>query len=352
VPANGQGGGMVRYVVEIAAALNRRSDVELSVVASQAAQPFFVDLLSSQQQVRALPRVPVLGRSLLERYTDRVLQGGSYDVVHGTKHLVPKRSAAARVLTVHDMLLFDRPADFGFAKRTLLRRPYRQSLAEADLLLCVSEATRARVVAQQEEVRTRTAVVPLAVSGDLLEATPQPIPALTGKTFALTVGDASFRKNLPLLVDCWDEVDAHVPGAVLAVAGPPSWAGSRHGEAFDRLVGQGKVLPLGRVPDSALRWCYENAAVALCPSLQEGFGLPAAEALAFRTPLITSTDPALCEVTGRQALHLAGDRPELWVRAIADALANGRREGPLYTARTWDEVAHETVRAVRHHAVK
>lgn len=348
VPADGHGGGMVRYVVELAAALNRRRDVQLSVLASQAAQPFFQDLLSSKKQVHVLPNLPILGRSVLERYTSQVERGGPYDVLHGTKHLLPYRSSAgARIMTVHDMVLFDRPQDFGVAKRVLLRAPYAKSLAEADLLMCVSEATRARVSAQFAAVQEHIVVIPLAVSAALMSIPPEPVPALRDKVFAVVVGDASYRKNLPLLVDCWDQVCARIPAAVLAVVGPPSWAGSDHGASFDRLVREGKVLSLGSVPDSVLRWCYENAAVALCPSLLEGFGLPAAEALAFRTPVITSTDPALCEVSLELALHLPGDRPDLWVGAISGALAHGRHQGPPYEARTWDEVAHESVTAVR-----
>lgn len=346
VPADGQGGGMVRYVVELASALSRREDVELSVLAGRSAVPFFTDLLSSHQRVHALPRMPTVGNALIERYLVRNA-GGPYDVVQGAKHLVPRRSPAMRVLTVHDMVLFDRPQDFGPAKRTLLRRPYLASIVDADAIICVSEATRARLVAQLPMTRHRITVVPNAVSTGLLRAVPLAVPALDGRVFAVVVGDASHRKNLPLLVDCWDRVCERVPEAVLAIAGPPDWAGSSHGESFARLKAEGKIVALGSIPDEALRWCYEHAAVALCPSLLEGFGLPAVEALAFQAPLITSTDPALTEVSGNRALHLPGDRAEPWVDAISAALAGGRSSTASYQVRTWDEVAEETVNAIR-----
>lgn len=346
VPADGQGGGMVRYVVELASALSRREDVELLVLTAPAAVPFFSDLLSSPQRVHALPKAPTVGNALIERYFVRSA-GGPFDVVQGAKHLVPRRSPAMRVLTVHDMVLYDRPQDFGPVKRTLLRRPYLASIADADVIICVSEATRERLVSQLPLTRPRTTVVPNAVSTTLLGSVPCTIPALVGKAFAIVVGDASQRKNLPLLVDCWDRVCERVPEAVLAIAGPPDWAGSSHGESFARLTAEGKVVALGSIPDEALRWCYEQAAVALCPSLLEGFGLPAVEALAFQAPLITSTDAALTEVSGDRALHLPGDRAEPWVDAISAALAGGRRPTAPFPVRTWDEVAEETVDAIR-----
>lgn len=348
VPAGGAGGGMVRYTVEVAAALHRRDDVSLSVAASADAVPYFTDLLGDPARVHAVPTLPTVARSVLERHTRLVERGGPHDVVHGTKHLLPRATSALRLLTVHDMVMVDRPQDFGLLKRRLLTGPYLASVRGAHVLVCVSAATRARLLEEVPGVGGRARVVPLAVSSDLLRARPRAVPALAGRRFAVVVGDASLRKNLGLLVDCWDEVRARVPDAVLAVAGPPSWAASDHGEAFERLAAAGAVLPLGRVPDEELRWCYEHAAVALCPSLLEGFGLPAVEALAFGAPLVTSTDPALVEASGDAALHLPPDDPRAWVVAVSAALERGRPASPPpRPVRTWDEVAAGTVAAAR-----
>jgi len=155
------------------------------------------------------------------------------------------------------------------------------------------------LLARLPELSERSAVVPLAVSQALLSAEPRPVPSLLGRRFALVVGDASARKNLPLLVNSWDRITS----------------------------------------------------VALCPSRLEGFGLPAAEALAFGAPLITSTDAALCEVSGDRGQHLDPDASNLWVDAVAKALDAPRAQPPLRAAdhsrRTWDEVADETVGVVR-----
>lgn len=347
VPEAGRGGGMVRYVVELAGALGRRDDVHLTVTSAPAASPFFTDLLGADS-VRTVASMPTFARSLMDRYAGPLLEaGGPQDVVHGAKHLVPVRSRALRLLTVHDMLPFDRPQDFGRSKRLLLRQPYLASLRSAEALVCVSEATRARLGRQLPEAAARADVVPLAVSSALRTAVPEEVPELLGRAFAIVVGDSSPRKNVALVVDCWEEVVARVPGAVLALAGPPAWAASSHGSAFRRLQASGHVVVLGRTSDERLRWCYENAAVALCPSRLEGFGLPAVEATAFGAPLITSTDAALVEVSGDRALHLDPDAPRDWADAIVRTWAAGRRPLGTPTARSWDEVADETVAAVR-----
>ncbi len=64
-----------------------------------------------------------------------------------------------------------------------------------------------------------------------------------------------------------------------------------------------------------LRWCYENCVVVLSPSLAEGFGLPAVEALDLGAPLVTSLDPALVEVSGDAAEHLPADDVAGWAEA-------------------------------------
>lgn len=352
VGPDGQGGGIVRYTTQLAGALERRDDVELHVLAGEAG-PWFGTWMAPER-VHAAPRLPRTAAALVERLGGGPLARGGMDVVQGTKHLLPLRrrtGGATSVLTVHDMILLDRPQDFDRAKRTLLRRPYLSSLRQADVLASVSRATAGHLARWVPSAPARTAVVPLATSPTLLGAVPEPIPQLRGRPFALVVGDPSPRKNLPLLVDAWPQVVDQVPDAVLVVVGPDSWGETVHGRRFAELVEAGSLLRLTGLPDAPLRWCYEQAAVVLCPSLAEGFGLPALEGLDLGAPVVTSLDAALVEATGDLALHLPGDDPRPWVAATVEALRRGRAAhdaaAPERSPRTWDDVAAETVAAVR-----
>lgn len=349
VPADGQRGGMVRYVVELARELHAHDEVDLSVLTVPAAAPFFTDLLGRRDRVLTLPALPTAARSVLERSgVGAAALRQPFDVVHGTKHLVPRVARGRRVLTVHDLLAMDRPQDFSSLKRRALVGPYRASVRDSDVLLCVSAATRARLLADQPSVAGRAAVVPLAMSSSLRGAVPRQVDALVDRRFALVVGDASPRKNLGLVVDAWEQVVARDPEARLAVIGPRGWGVDDRGTRFERLVEQGAVVPLGHVEDDVLRWCYEHARVVACPSLLEGFGLPSIEALHFGAPLITSTDAALVEASGDAARHLPPDAPQLWVQALGEAVARPRPGTAAGWSRTWADVADETVRAVRH----
>ncbi len=339
---------MVRYVVELARELAARPDIDLSVLTTRPSRTFFSDLLGCGQRVWTVPALPTAARSLLERpgYGVPAFRAG-FDVVHGTKHLLPVAGRGRRVLTVHDMLPMDRPQDFPWLKRKALVGPYRSSVRSADVLLCVSEATRTRLLIDEPSLASKSVVVPLAMSGSLGRADAKPVPALVGRRFALVVGDASPRKNLSRVVQAWEAVVARDPEAVLVMVGPQGWGVDERGKQFDRLVARGVVIPLGQVSDDILRWCYEQARVVAFPSLLEGFGLPSVEALHFGAPLITSTDSALVEASGEAALHLSPNDTTAWAEALAQAVRRPRSSAAEESNRSWSHVAEGTVRAVR-----
>jgi glycosyltransferase involved in cell wall biosynthesis len=345
VPRSGAGGGMVRYTVELAGALARRADVDLHLLATAEGAGFFREHLPTAR-VHDAPGLPVAARSLLERAgAIPALRRGGFDVVHGTKHLLPWRGPArVALLTAHDMLPLDRPGDFPLAKRVLLRRPYLRSAREADVVVCVSDATRRRLLHYVPSIGPKARVVPLAVSAGLTDATPEPVPRLAGERFAMVVGDASLRKNLRLAVDTWPRVRAALPGARLAVVGPKDWGRTNRGSAWEEQVTDGHIVALGHVTDGQLRWCYENTGVVLCPSVLEGFGLPVVEARRFGAPVVTSTDPALVEASGPHANPVPVHDQDAWVEAVVTRLRGERL--PIGPARSWDDVAEETVRAV------
>ncbi|WP_166487259.1 glycosyltransferase family 4 protein [Geodermatophilus obscurus] len=347
VPPGIRGGGIVRYTVELARALVRRDDVELHLLASPAAAGSLADLVGGPERIVTLPAVPEAVIPAFERLALGRRLGSRFDVVQGTKHLLPRGVRARTALTVHDLLLFDRPQDFPLPKRLLLARPYAASLRQADSLVCVSTATRDRLVRWDPELAPRATVAPLTTSPQLLDSEPVPVPSLTGRPFALVVGDPGPRKNLSVAVSAWARVVRRHPDAVLALVGPPAWGSQSYGPDHAGLVADGRLVQLTGVDDGTLRWCYEHCAVALAPSLAEGFGLPAVEALDLGAPLVTSMDPALVEVSGDAAEHLPADDVAGWAEAALRRLEHtGARDPASRQRRTWDDVAAETVAAV------
>jgi glycosyltransferase involved in cell wall biosynthesis len=106
---------------------------------------------------------------------------------------------------------------------------------------------------------------------------------------------------------------------------------------------------LGEVPESDLPGLYSGALACVYPSLYEGFGLPALEAMQCGCLVVTSRDPAIQEVSGGAAVHVDAEDP----KALAEALSSvasapekftGLKERALLRSRefTWQRTARRT----------
>lgn len=349
IPAQGRLGGMIRYTVEVLRALEARTDVEVEVHCQATTVPFLRGELGiAAERLHTGASGSTIRDSLTERRgLTGLISRIEPDVVFGTKQLLPRAvGGEIRALAVHDLLPFERPGDFGLAKRLLLPPFYRRSLGEADVLTCVSAATRDRLVERLPSTADRAVVVPNAMTSTLRSVPSEPITGLDGRRFALVVGDRSHRKNLGFVVDLWPQVVARRSDAHLAVVGPPGWGRNERLPGLDELVAAGAASTHELVPDRQLRWAYEHAAVTLCPSLLEGFGLPVLEALSLGCPVVVSTDPAQLEVAGGRGTAIPVDRPVAWADAVVRHLDGPRPAIPPLPARSWDDVAADLLSEV------
>ncbi|HET6507434.1 MAG TPA: glycosyltransferase family 1 protein [Baekduia sp.] len=161
---------------------------------------------------------------------------------------------------------------------------------------------------------------------------------LAGKPYVLTVASRTARKNLNVLDLAARRLAAR--GVDLVAAG-----GDRPQFRDDDADGAARagVRALGHVDDALLPGLYAGAAAFVLPSLYEGFGLTALEALAAGVPVVAADRGALPEVCGDAAQLVDPDDAE----AIADALeralddpAPWRAAGPPRAAPlTWEATA-------------
>ena len=353
VPADGGGGGIVRYTLELASALAQRADdVRLHLGVNTGAVEYIRDTFPTASVHPVQKRTG--GLAILDEHLAGLAPfgrqiGAPVDIVHSVKHIAPLFTRGARsVLTVHDMLVVDRPLDYSRNKRLLLKVPYALSLTRANLLICVSDATRQRLLSYYPELERRAVVVPLAASPRMLESQGEPVPALDGRTFGVVVGDGLARKNLAFLGAVWHRLTRTRPDLVLAVVGSGAAGLPELSAQWRELLAEGTAMALPRISDDVLAWCYRNTAAALCPSYMEGFGLPAAEAAAAGAPVVVSEDPALSAAAPASALRAASWDVDSWVTAIEKVLAGEGCAAPEPApVRRWADVADETISAIR-----
>ena len=237
---------------------------------------------------------------------------GPHDVTHSLHPLMVPSHRAARVITIHDLYFLDNQ------ERTSaeIRRDYARLAASharrADAIVVPSEYTRSQVMARFGVDRSRIAVC----SPGAPEWTRRVEPPPGGPI--LFVGTLEPRKNLAGLLKGYARlVDARPDAPPLVVAGkiPPEYA-----SAAEANVG-GRVDYRGYVSDEERLRLYRQASMLMLPSLDEGFGLPALEAMTIGLPVIAANRGSLPEVMAGAGILVEPDDPAAMATAMAHVLS-------------------------------
>jgi glycosyltransferase involved in cell wall biosynthesis len=186
----------------------------------------------------------------------------------------------------------------------------------------------------------RIRVVPMGVDASFFDAA-----ASAGgvEPYVLFVGCPNPRKNLERLEAAVAMLHERGFRHSLLIAGEDTWGSVTIREPFTRV--------LGRVSEQRLRDLYANAACLALPSLHEGFGLPALEAMAAGTPVVASNAGSLPEVTGGAALLVnpydTGRIADALEQAITDGAGLRERGRARAVEFSWKRTAAETLAVYR-----
>ena len=339
-------GGTARATLDAAAAVAERGEVEQVGVAARHRNPP-PDAWRPPMPVShlPLPRLALYEAWHRLRWPPVQRATGPIDVVHATAHVAAPASAPL-VVTVHDLHFLHEPGHFTKRGNGVFRRFLDLARAEATLVVCPSEATRADCEAAGIDA-ARLRIVPWGVRPAVLPAgAPDAVRARyeLDRPFVLFCGTIEPRKNVARLVDAVRSLGR--PDLDLVLVGPPGWD--------DQIDPQPGVRPLGFVPEEDRDALYAAADVVCYPSLREGFGLPVLEAMARGAAVVTSAGTATAEVAGDAAVlvdpldvdAIAGGLAR--VLDDADLAARLRAAGPERAATfTWDRTAAALVAAYR-----
>ncbi len=233
-------------------------------------------------------------------------------VVHHTyydvRYLRRGIGGARRAVTVYDMVPEIFPELFPSGNPHLAKRDF---VAAADVVFCISEATRDDLVAHYGRPAAPIVVTPLGV--DPAFGPDQPPAAGLPERYLLHVGNRAAYKDFPVLVRALGA--AGLPNDVrLVVTG----GGPLTSEEHELLAEQGWAQRTVKrdLSDTDLARAYAHALCFVFPSRYEGFGLPTVEAMASGCPAVLADSSSHPEVGGDAAVYFPpGD-----VDALAGAL--------------------------------
>lgn len=283
---------------------------------------------------------------------DRLLPQGT--LFHATEHLLLPLRTMPAVLTVHDLIFRHLPEHHKPLNRWYLNLTLPLYCRRADHIVAISECTRRDLAAAYDVPADKITVVPEAADPRFRPQEPERVAAVRQsyglpEQYLLFVGTIEPRKNLTRLLRAFEKLHAEGMTEALVVVGRRGWLYEDFFAELERSPARDVVQLLGFVPDADLPAVYAGAQALAFPSLYEGFGLPALEAMACGTPVACSGTSSLPEVGGDAALYFDPESVESMVGTLRSLLDDGgRQEDLIQRGReraaqfSWDRVAEET----------
>ncbi len=249
------------------------------------------------------------------------------DVLFVPSHVLPIVHPARSVATVHDLGYLYWPKAHPLARRWYLHLSTLFNARASSRVIAVSQLTADDLVRQYGVPPEKIAVIP---EGCGPEYRPQSADAIAGVRsryglagrYVLVVGTIQPRKNIGRLVEAFGRLRQAAGDVTLVLAGKPGWGAA---PILRRIAAASSVRILGYVPDRDLPALLGGAEALAFPSLYEGFGLPALEAMAVGTPVVCADNSSLPEVVGDAGLLVKPTD----VDAIATALGLLLEDAPL-----------------------
>ncbi len=281
---------------------------------------------------------------------------GPLDLFHAPDFILPPVKPGTRtVVTIHDLSFVREPDSVMPGMTAHLNQWVPRSVERADHVIAVSAATRQDLI---ELYQTPPEKISVLYHGVTPNFKPIKEPAalntvrqkygLGERPFILSVGTIQPRKNYRRLVQAFAKID---PSFALVIVGSKGWD---YEEIFAEVTQRGlaeRVHFPGFVVDADLPALYSAASLFVYPSLYEGFGLPALEAMACGTPVVVSNQSALPEVISEAGLLVDPRDVEAIATTMANVLADQNlhrqlsQAGLIQAARfTWDDVAMKLLR--------
>lgn len=252
-----------------------------------------------------------------------------------------RTKAKKRIATIHDVFHLTPISGFGWGKRVYAGLLYRATLSASDLVLTVSGDSRAalqRHFSMAADIHVVwNGVDPAVFFPDRVQT-----PPLKGE-YGLFVGNLKAHKRLDVAIDAL--ATCKVPGLSLVVVG--GLEGQMHSADATTMkkLDLPSVTRVQNPDDTTLRALYSNARFLVFPTVHEGFGYPAVEAMACGCPVICSRIPVLEEICGEAALYCTPDSTEEFAQRIRELcldsalrvrmIGKGHERAALFTMETF-----------------
>ncbi len=300
-----QFGGVSRYHYQLIKELNKLNDVEAKLSLNYS-NNYYINEDKSFDVKKFFPNnIFYFKRTILD-YINRLstipaLRKGDYDIFHPTyfnPYFLNHLNSKPFVLTVYDSIHEKYPEIINSIDKTLEHK--KLLLSNADLIIAISESTKNDLIKLYNIPSEKIEVTHLAASINKSLASTSQKENLPEK-YILFVGNRDFYKNFNNFILAVEPLLKEHKDLLLICAGG-SIFNNEEKIIFHSKKLENKILHKA-ADDVTLATLYTNALAFIFPTLYEGFGIPALEAMNCDCPVVMSNTSSLSEVGGDATVY-------------------------------------------------
>jgi glycosyltransferase involved in cell wall biosynthesis len=256
------------------------------------------------------------------------LRREAVDVLHGTNYALPGRTECRTVSTIHDMISVRVPGAFEPVYQRYMRSLVTRVARQSDHVIADSLATKSDIIELLGVEPDDVSVIHLGVGDEFREPLGRDYlnevkaKLALPERFVLHVGAIERRKKLETLLDACAPLLRRGALDAVVLAGEEGYGAADVKRAAVKLGIGNSVRYPGYIEQRLLPGLYALAQVLSLASAYEGFGVPAVEAMACGTPVVTSNVSSLPEVVGDAAVTVPPGDSAALARAIESMLVD------------------------------
>ncbi len=238
----------------------------------------------------------------------RKVRASNVSVFHSPHYTLPFGLASRSVVTVHDLIHLRFPQFFSPLHRAYSYVMIRHAIQDSQFVITDSEFTKLDILRSFPVKEEKIIPIHLGVSKRFkVVDDPSEIAQFRSRyglsrQYILFVGNTKPHKGLEVLLRAFKSIVPFFPEVELVFVGGLLNTDKRLESTVSQSEFTGKVRSLGALSDEDLVLAYNAAEMLVLPSLYEGFGLPALEAMACGIPVIVSNAGSLPEIVGNAAI--------------------------------------------------
>ena len=227
------------------------------------------------------------------------------DIYHFFNFIIPKNIKGKVIVTIYDTVFFSAPETMGGMKTI---SEYKYAAERSDLIITISESAKADIIKHfnidEKKIKIVTPGIDLQkysykYSKSELENIRKKynLP----KNYILYLGTIEPRKNIERIVKAFKKYKKEINDDLkLVIVGRKGW---KYDNIMKLIESMGTdIIITGYIDEEDKVPIYKLAQIFVFPSLYEGFGMPILEAMASKTPVITSNISSMPEVAGNAGM--------------------------------------------------